>query len=400
MLRKLAVCMALGLLGSMWALAQGAPPTPPTAPPTEPAPAQATPPSPQEVLDGVERLLDLAREASRTGQQAQMTPLLDEADRALQRILQTDPRNVRAQVLDGEMATLRGDQNAARLAFKKVLTVDPHNFRANLGLGRFYLASHLWRQAESYLSTAEGVAPPDKRAEVLRLLAFCFGNRGERAAAVEYAERAVAANPGDFDSLQVLVQTLMGAEMFERAVEAARAMVTAAENERQQQPADRQVLGQLIQAKDTHVRALVALHNTLYRRNARNEPTDELLPGNSAQAALVLSQIAALSEDLAKLRWELSYHDTLTYIEKAAEYEPDNTGYLMDFAGLLLATNQVDRAIATYQAVLAVERPTDLDAGQAERNKQLARERLEQLGAPLTPPPTSQPVAAPADVTP
>jgi tetratricopeptide (TPR) repeat protein len=388
MIRRLAVASLLMQLCCWCAVGQTPPSTEPSA--TQPAAVK----SPQEVLATIEQWLETAQTVARAGRLAEVQPLLVETRRALEAFLSSDPRNTQARVLFGEFLALTGDANKGREYFKAVLDVESGNFRANLGLGRFYVYSRMWRQATLYLQKAEAAAPQDRRSEVLRLLAVCFNGLKNSAEAVAAAQRAVAADPEDLDTLQLLVQVRVEAKQIDQAVEAAKAFVAVATKKYAAEPSDASLLQGLVRAVETQIEVLKRYHNTLYREDARGRQTDQLLPGKEAEAAQVLSQIAARSEELAKLRWELSYHESLMMMEKAVEYQPKNTRYVLDLAGVLEATYKTERAIQMYQRILEITDPTDADLAEARQNKETAKTALERLNAPLTSQPATE--SAPA----
>ena len=229
------------------------------------------------------------------------------------------------------------------------------------------MVSRLWRQAALYLETARDVAPPDRRSEVLRLLAVSYNGQGQRQAAVSAAEQAVASDPDSIEALQLLVQIHMESEQREKALERAKDMVAAAERKRKLDMSGRQALQDLISANQTQLQTLVAYYTSLCRRDVRGRFTDQIEPGSEAEAVRVLSEIAYQSEQVAKLNWEFSYYQTLALLEPVVGFQTDqtryllrnNTRYLLDLGSLYLATHQDERAVEFFRAVIAVESPSD-----------------------------------------
>ncbi len=382
---RLGLCSLLVVLIVSVGRAQAPPSTPPA---TQPVRAQ----TPQDVLRLVDQALATARSLLTAGDTTQATAVLTDARRGLETLLESDRRNVEARVLYGELLALAQEPNEARQHFKAVLELDPSNFRANLGLGRFYLESHIWRQAGAYLEAASTVAPRDRAAETLQLLAKAQLGQGERAQAISTAERAVAADPANTQSLELLIQMYMEGEQYDKALEQAKSLVSAARQRREENRADRTALEGLARALQFRVQALASYYTSLCRKDARGRNTDQLRPGTEAEAAELLSQIAYLHEEAAKLSWELSYHQTLAILEPVAaqqtaagrEQFENNTRYLLDIAGLLRATNQEQRAVQLLQRIASLERPTDADPEQARRNQQTAREMLAGMGQSVT----------------
>jgi tetratricopeptide (TPR) repeat protein len=387
MSRNLVLLSALAILFSSAVRGQTPPPASQPAPPsTQPA----APLSPADILVGVEQRLTKGREARRLGRDKEANALFADAQNGLELVLRNDPRNTEARVLAGELATETRNYEDARDQFLAAYNIEKENFRANLGLGRYYVDSRNWRQAGKYLETAARVAPADRQGETLRLLAVTYNGQGRRDKALETVQRAVKANPVDADTLQLLVQVRGEMEQYEQAVETAKQLVAVQTQAHDAQPAEPTVLQQLIQAYDTLGKALSLYHNHLYRKDARGNITDQVLPGKEAEAAAVLSQVAEIGEHSAKLQTELKHFGTLMLMDRAVTYQPANTQYLLDMATLLEATHQPDRAIETYQRLLQVTAPSDTDKNQAQHNQNAAREALERLHAPLT----SQPAAS------
>jgi len=360
-------------------------------------PAREQPMSTLDVLNVAERAIQAARQLADRGRTAEATMALTEAQRALESVLAVDPRNVEARVLAGELALAARDADAARRAFRSVLDDDPLNFRANLGLGQLYVTSHYWRQAMTYLEAARNVAPPDRRAEVLQLLAQAYNGAGYRREAVDAAEQAVAADPDRVPSIQLLVQLYLEAGQFDKALDRARRLSAAARKAREANPSDRTALQTLLTACQTQMQALSGYYRSLCQRDARGQYTDQIQPGREAEAVDVLSEVAHLNTESAWLSLEMSHHQALALLEPVRELQSEavrrafdnSTRYLLDLATLLRATHQEERAIQTLRRLLEIENPSDSDPAAARRNRELAEELLRQMGAA----PATQPAA-------
>ncbi len=351
-------------------------------------------PTQQDVLAVVENLVEQARALREVGKVTESGQVLVQADEALRNLLASDPRNLEAKVLRGELLMDTGDTHGARGIFKEVIADDPSNFRANLAIGKIYVFSRYWRQATQYLETAAGVAPRDRRAEALRLVAISYQGQGKRSEAVARARQAIASDPNDIDSLRLLVDIYMESEDSERALESAKTLLETARRVREENPADRKALQDLISANQTQIRVLAQYYSSLSRRDARGRPTDQIAAGNETEAVRVLSEIAYRSEETAKLSWELSYHQTLQLLEPVARLQPDairerllrNTRYLTDLAALYEATHQDNHAAEVYQLIAGIAKPSDADLSAAQQNQQAAREWLHRQGLPISTP--------------
>lgn len=381
MLRRLAVLYVIIFLATPAIMAR---PQPGAQSLVTPA---ARAPSLMEVLAKIDELLEGAREAAERGRRPEVELKLNEAQQLLEKVRAAAPRNLQATVQAAEIATLQGMRNEARMLFKEVLEIEKSNFRANLGLGRFYVSTRLYRQARLYLEEADKVAPPDRHEEVLRWLAASYAGQGQLPDAIDTLERAVEIAPDSFEALNMLVNMQMEAGSYEQALEGAEEFVTAARKAYEAAPAETWFLKRLIMAYETRIEVLKAYHNGLHTQDIRARFTDQLQPGNEAEAANVLSRIAHVSERLATLRWELSYHDSLMLMERAVQYQPDNIRYLLDLAGLLLATHQTQRAIETCQDLLEIANPPNTDPANVREIHEAAKELLRRLNVP----PTTQP---------
>ena len=386
---RLAVLSVVVVLLSPYAVGQAGPEGQPPA--TQPGQIR----TPQDVLAIVENLMETAKDAMLAGRNDEAMQLLNDAKSGLELVLEADPTNIQAMALAGEFAARTGSHNQARQLFNQVRKVEPNNYRANLGLGRFYISSRLYRQAKKYLQDAQRVATRDQQREVLSMLAVCYNGENKHLEAVEAAEQAVAIDPENFDSLMLLIKMRLQARQLERAAEATRALAITAMRQRQAEPANPVVLQRLILAYETQANALKMYHNSLYQHDARGRVSDQIVPGREPEAAGILARLAGIAGEVARLRMELAYHDMLMLVEKAVNYEPMHTHYLMELATLLMATHQEQRAVEVYQRVVAISVPKDKDLDNARENQERARQRLEQFNVPLASQPAEQPVPAP-----
>lgn len=345
--------------------------------------------SPAEVITFAETMMKRAIAARDTGQQVEAEQMFTRARDALMQLIKVDQRNVAAQALLGELLYEMGNYTDARALFKQVLEMDPGNYRANFGMGQFYVLSRFYRQAMGYLETAQRVAPPGEQIQVLRLLAQAYMGQGERDKAVSTARQAVSADQTDIDSQKLLVEILVEdgrpASLDQALVEVAR-LVQLATRTYQEQPSEATRLQDVYESYEMNLNVLRSVFQFMNQRDARGQVTDQLTPGLESEAARILAEVARVSEVLANLRVELTYHDMVMLLERAAEYEPNHTGHLLNLAQMYRATRQVQKAVETLQKVLAIQNPSDDSPEQAEANQQTARKELQELGAPATAP--------------
>lgn len=365
------------------------------------APAASQParaPTAQDVLRRADLFVSRIPELLRAGRSAEVSEYSLEALRDLEGLLKADPENPEVLVVLAELLIHNRDFDRARKTFKQVLEKEPANYRANLGLGRHYLDSRYPRQATGYLETAARVAPPQSRAETLRLLASSLAAEGKRVRAVSTAEEAVSVDPTNVASLSTLIEMYLEAEQVEKALERARALVESARQARAANLPDRANLEQLITAQQTKIKCLSACYGLMCKRDARGRPTEQLESGKEADAVRILGEIATAQEEIAQLNWELGYHLTLQVIEPVARYQTEeirerletNTSHLLNLAGLYWATHQTDRAVELFRRVVSLQKPSDPNPDEVRRNQETARQFLEQHGFPLTAPPEPQ----------
>jgi len=367
MLRTTFALLAVSL-SIAYASAQEAPPG---APVTQPATQPGAQP-PQQAIITIDQMLNTAESLLRVGNNTQAKSILD-------LVLERDPNNVRAKLVAAELAIAQQEYFAARNYYREVLNVEQTNLDANVGLARIYLMTRMFRQAASYLETAQRVAPPDRLPEVLTMLAASYRGRGSLLDALNAAQRAVDLAPQNVEARQTLIAVLMEADRFDPAMTHAAALTELATAKVRENPASREGLMQLLGAYGMQEQVLRAFHNTLYEYSPSGEPTDRPLPGKQAQAAGVIKQIVDLRVLQAEVARTVTYFDILELARKAAQYQPENPQYHLLCGQLYVKMSQIDAAIGEFQRVLELA-PGDADATRY----------LRELNAPLT----SQPAAA------
>gem|GEM_PF-1702277 len=359
-----------------------------TPPPEGPPPATEAPSTPEGIL----RLAIQKREAGRNA----------EALEVLKALLKSFPRYTEANVVAGEICLDTNDYDSGRDFFKRVLDAEPSNFKANIGMGKIYMAARQWRQAVAFLEKAESVAPRDGSAEAKRLLAVAYAQMGHMQKSTEKALEAVQAGPDDLDTLLTLIQVRQTAasrdpQQIPVAVADAEKYLQKAVAAVERNPWDRKLLSrlnsayQILLSPPPNVGLLQSYHNSFYQRDARNQPTDQLLPGKGPDAAAVLIRMADIFRQQALLNVIIVEHDVLTLLERAVDdrYDPKNVQYLVDLvdayrqlqeltarlvgAGVYSDTTLHQRAIETCRKIL------ELDP-----NNPTAQDYLRSAGVPLT----------------
>jgi tetratricopeptide (TPR) repeat protein len=304
--------------------------------------------------------------------------LLDEARAALdaknallaqsmvQAVFQRDEGNLEASLIDAEIATLEGDADRARKRYRMVVAVRPNDFEANLGLGRIYSRSKVYRQAMGYLERAKSSAPPERAAEAMTLLAKAYRGAGYLGKALEAVQRAVDHDPDSVESWEYLVQLRTQGEDYERALLDSDQLLALTRRKAIEQPSDRDALTRLHAAYETQRGVLGAHHRTLYQPNPVGNPSDKLLPGMEKKAAENLRRIVDLMIVQAELLRTLSYFEVRNVAERAATYDPTNVNVQIQYGLLLRNTSEIDKARTAFEKVL------ELDPANAEAQRQLS----------------------------
>lgn len=334
----------------------------------------------------LEQALDHAQDMLDAG--SQDAEFLKEAVKLTEAVLERDPENINAKLLNGELQLLLGEVSPrdanfdlARRHFKSVIDSEPSNFRANLGYGKVLLANRAWRQASFFLETAEGVAPQKKRAEAKQLLATVYTRLGQSAKAIEKAEEAAQVDPDDLDALQTLVNiriSIAGNDPrhMEGAMAAAETYVKKSARAVEEAPWERARLERLATAYQLQVAMLSTYHNALYVRDVHNVPTDQLRPGKESDATSVLLLMAEKMRLQAAVRSALIDHDAVMLAERAVEYQPNSVRCLEALATACRRIQDREKAVEAWRRILSVE-----------PNHAEARRQLTALGAASATPP-------------
>lgn len=356
---------------------------------TAPAAPAALAVSPEQAVEEARQL----REARR----------YSDAVDVLKNVLKNVPTHTGANLLAGDVLIDLKDFDSARVHYMKVLELEPSNFRANMGIGKIWIANRVPRQAASYLEQAEAVAPPDGRAEVKHLLASTYAQMGQVPRAIEKAQEAVQADPDDLDALQSLVEIRQAAaardvQQVAPATADAEKYVQKAVEAARQEPWERDSLTRVSHAFDLRIAALQAYHNSFYKRDYRNQPTDELLPGKGPDAAAVLVRSADAMREQALLRLVLAEHDALLLAETAVKptYDPKNPKYieflaascqqLQDLTARLLGAAALANKKLNERVAESCRKVLEVDP-----QSEAARRLLEAVGGSLTTQPTATP---------
>lgn len=350
-----------------------------TPPPTSAPAAAAAPPA---AATDVRGLLAQAR---------QLREMKDEraALRLVKQVLERDERNIEALNEEGELNWILNDFDGTRRAFLYARQIQPNDFRANMGLGKLYANARNPRQAIYYFEVASRVAPADKQAEVFTVLAAANREAGQSIAGIPFARKAIEADPKYIEGRITLVQLLIAAQDFRAARDEAAPLVEQMRIASEDKPGDIEALRNLQRAYDLRLTTVQEAHRRLYVANADGSQSDQLSPGNEAEAAANLKEITDLFVRLAELNLMFTYLDAITFAEKAITYAPRDVDAIMTLAHLYRSVNNADKAAESARKALAID-----------KSNKPALELLTQLGAPIDAPPSATPDTQPAGTPP
>ena len=341
-------------------------------------PGEAPPLAPQDMT--IPELLARAQQLSDAGQHNQ-------AIQFLTLVTQRDPSNKQALGLLADAYWNLGNAELARKYWLQIIkNIQSNDFEANLGLGRMYMRSGVFRSAAHYLETAEKVAPPDRLIDVLIPLARAYGPLGLRDKAIETIKRAISLDPRNYDAWAVLVTLetdgATTVDEFDQADVDAQKLIQLANDIVQTEGVTQERVQQQYQAYDIRLRVLRSFGKVLFEINPDGSLSDRPIPGRETLTANVLSRVVEtrlLQEDVRRV---LTYFDILPIAEKAVEFDNgEHAGPLLTLALLQEKTGQLDQAAETFRRVLEIE-----------PDNARARQHLQALGARgIGPAPTTAP---------
>lgn len=342
----------------------------------QPAPPPSAPIGQMSISD----LLAEAERLAAAKQWAQARPYIEA-------VLAREQSNAQALSLKGEILEKTDQRDMARQEYLAVREIQPNDFRANLGLGRLYVESNMYRQALVYLNIAEPVAPPERKPELYVLLARAQRGAGNRNGAIEAVNRALEADAANFEAWQYAIAIMVESDEYDRAVAATQELVRIAQNEMVKDRSSRDGLAKLGTAYDTRLSVLSAYHQRLYIRNVDGTFSDQLLPGMEKGAAAMLREVVETMVLRAEVERTLGLYKILPIAEQAVKYDPSSAQAWMHLGLLYVNTSQYDKAAEALRRVLEIQ-PDNAQA--AEQLSQLPRS-----AAPAAPP-SSAPASAPA----
>ena len=281
-------------------------------------------------------------------------------------ILRREESNVEALLIDAKIAEEERDVNRVRERYLAVRQVQPNEFEANYGLGKIYVRKKIYRQATFYLESAIAVAPPEKASEVFVQYALAKRGMSKLSEALEAAIQAVQLDRESLEAVQLLVTLQTEANNFEQAILAGQALVQLSTSKAKEESGNVEGVQRVYAAYESLRRAYAKYLVRLYQAESSGTVTDQLVPGNEHDAAVVLSRIVDIELLQTELRVKLSHFDILTRAERAVGYDSTSIPALMQFGLLLKSTSQFDKARRAFERVL------ELKPDQAEALRQLS----------------------------
>ena len=318
-----------------------------------------------------------------------------DARSAVRMLLSRNERNIEALVLEGELALemTPPDIEAAKKAFQVLLRIQENDFRGNYGMGRLLYQQGSFRNAMLYLQKAATAAPVDKVASVQARLAHCYSVSGEMKAALDAAQRALAADPKDVEPREVYISLLLKLRNFDRALTEADTLIELCKQAIPTISDKRAALTKLASAYGVRLSVLQRLGEGHFATGPDGNPTDRVLPGRERIAAQLFRQVAETYVLITDLNRVLSLFTTLEFALRAVAADPSDLEAWLLVGALQRNTMQVDAAVATFRRVLEID-PLNVRA----------RDELQALGASEAPaaptPSTSQPTTAAASASP
>lgn len=358
-----------------------------STPPRSETPATATAPAaPPISIDPAtlssDQILANAAQLADAGQLQRAAQLIDI-------VIKRDERNIKALWMMGQVHEQADDLQTARNFYGQALALDKNHFLSNLGLGRIYVRqrnSTYGRQAVMYLELAEKIAPPERHAEALGLLAQAYLNADNRVRAMQTAQEARRKDNNNFDAWDVIMSVLIETGRFDEALTESLRYLDAVGKLVEAQRGQRRSLLLLDKVYQWRFQALYQYHRSLYEQLPGRQVSDRLLPGNEKKACETITQLLDVSDYQAELKRTLGYFDGIPLAERAVQYDGTNVQALVRLGRLYRQTFQDAKAARVYQKVL------ELEPDNAE-----AREALAAIGpVPLDEPPPEPAGSQPA----
>lgn len=334
-----------------------------------------------------DQLLANAAQLADAGQLQRAAQLIDV-------VIKRDERNIKALWMMGQVHEQADDLQSARAFYGQALALDKNHFLSNLGLGRLYVRqknASYGRQAITYLELAEKIAPPERHAEALGLLAQAYLNADNRVRAMQTAQEARREDNNNFDAWDVIMSVLIETGRFDEALTESLRYLDLVGRLVEAQRGQRRALLLLDKVYQWRFQALYQYHRSLYEQLPGRQVSDRLLPGNEKKACETITQLLDVSDYQAELKRTLGYYDLIPLAERAVQYDETSVSAKLRLGRLYRQTFQDVKAARVYQQVLQLE-PDNAEA----RDALAAIGPVPSEDVPPPPAPATQPGSAPA----
>ena len=290
---------------------------------------------------------------------------IDDAVKALDYILTTEPSNIDALRLLGDIAWDQHDAEEAQKRWMAVRRIQQNDFGANWGLGRLYLQGSSGRgsarNAILYLEVAESVLPasePELKPKVLLALAQAYSADGQTSRAMEKVRQVLAVAPDDYDACYFLIALRLGsaqsADDYDQALSDAERLVQVVRRELEASGTTLEGAQRLAAAYQMEIQVLKGSASVVFERNPDGSLSDRLLPGKEKRAAATITKTVDAMLRYTDLQRTLAYFQIAEVAAKAVEYDA-NPDTLMELGLLQKATGQSAKAIETFRKVLEID---------------------------------------------
>lgn|GEM_PF-1147058 len=270
-------------------------------------------------------------------------------------ILKRDPAVTEANLMQAELAFRGNKIDVARQIWMRVRAEFRNNFQANLGLGRIHLGKRSTRSAEHYLVIAESVAPPARRAEVLRYLAQAYRANGKRTDALSTLDESLRLDNGNYEARALMVMLLTENQDWQRATDESEALVRMAKDQVRADRSSLDLLQQLYSAYETQAQVLTSRGQQFLVRNPDGTFSERVLAGRQSEAAAVMNKYIDVRVAQAELSQVISDHNILAEAEEALTILGKNVDLLMKVGLLRRRVGRSLDAVALFEAVLKID---------------------------------------------
>jgi len=297
--------------------------------PIGPVYGQAAAPATQTQPVTIPEMLDLARKAMEAGNYA-------EAVQYFESVLSADSANLEALLGAGEAYLRMNRLPQAFDRFNLARKIAPDDWRAQFGLGTVCLQQNYFKMAASLLEKAERLAPPDQRKDIYHNLALAYRGLYRRNDAIAAAKRALAADPQDWQGMQLLATLYSDAGQYDEAITQIRSGISTLQAALAKDPGNRDLLEQLGQFWSLMVDVL--------QRKVQANP--------DARTYLAMADAV---EQIGLINLQLMYHQALARAERAVELAPDDPDALVAKARFLYLIGKTSDAREVLQKALKIK---------------------------------------------